>query len=120
MLQGRNPVPFILISQLNRGAQNEEATAANLAGSDRIGQDASLVVSLQRKDDRLRLKILKARSFKYDDSPMEFTWDVDRGKLEPALSGMAAVRARVQQARQQDEVSSRSEDTQSQLSEWED
>lgn len=116
ILQSKNPRPFILISQLNRGAQNEEATAANLAGSDRIGQDASLVVALKRKDDRLRLNILKARSFAPQDGPIEFTWDVDRGKLTPVLSGMDAVRARARQAQQQDEVNNRSDDD---LNSWE-
>lgn len=117
-LQSKNPVPFILISQLNRGAQNEEATAANIAGSDRIGQDASLVIALKRKDDRLRLTILKARSFAPQDGPMEFIWDVDRGKLSPALSGMDAVRARAARAQQTDERRSR-EEVEEDLDSWE-
>ena len=119
ILQERSPVPFILISQLNRAAQTEEATAANIAGSDRIGQDASLVIALKRREDRLRISILKARSFAPQDGPMEFVWDVDRGSLTPALSGMDAVRARAQQARQRDERDSRQEDTADELSEWE-
>lgn len=118
VLQAKNPVPFILISQLNRGAQNEEATAANLAGSDRIGQDASLVVALKRKDDRLRLTVLKARSFAPQEGPMEFIWDVDRGKLTPALSGMDAVRAQAQRAVQNDERRGR-EEVEQDLSSWE-
>lgn len=118
LLQAKNPIPFIVISQLNRGAQNEEATAANIAGSDRIGQDASLIVALKRKDDRLRLSILKARSFSPQDGPIEFAWDVDRGKLTPVLSGMDAVRARARQAQQQDEVDNRS--IEDDLSSWED
>lgn len=116
-LQERSPVPFILISQLNRAAQNEEATAANIAGSDRIGQDASLVIALKRREDRLRISILKARSFSPKDGPMEFVWDVDRGSLTPALSGMDAVRARAQQARQRDERDSR--EAEDELSGWE-
>lgn len=119
ILQERSPVPFILISQLNRAAQTEEATAANIAGSDRIGQDASLVIALKRREDRLRISILKARSFAPQDGPMEFVWDVDRGSLTPALSGMDAVRAKAQQARQRDERDSRQEDTADELSEWE-
>lgn len=117
-LQEKNPVPFILISQLNRGAQNEEATAANIAGSDRIGQDASLVIALKRKEDRLRISILKARSFAPQDGPMEFVWDVDRGKLTPVLSGMDAVRAQAARAVQNDDRRSR-EDVDNDLSSWE-
>ena len=117
-LQERSPVPFILISQLNRAAQNEEATAANIAGSDRIGQDASLVIALKRREDRLRISILKARSFAPKDGPMEFVWDVDRGSLTPALSGMDAVRAKARQAQSRDERDSR-EDLDAELSGWE-
>lgn len=118
-LQAKDPRPFILISQLNRGAQNEEATAANIAGSDRIGQDASLIIALKRKDDRLRITILKARNFKPQDGPIEFTWDVDRGKLTPVLSAMDAVRARAAQAAQRDEVRNREQQQTESVDEWE-
>lgn len=119
ILQAKSPIPFILISQLNRGAQNEEATAANIAGSDRIGQDASLVIALKRKEDRLRITVLKARNFSPQDGPMEFTWDVDRGRLTPVLSAMDAVRARAAQAAQRDEVRSREQQAQESVDDWE-
>lgn len=119
ILQERSPIPFILISQLNRAAQNEEATAANIAGSDRIGQDASLIIALKRREDRLRMTILKARSFSPKDGPMEFVWDVDRGYLTPALTGMDAVRAKAQQAQRRDEANSR-EEVEDELSSWDD
>lgn len=117
-LQAKNPVPFIVISQLNRGAENEDPTAAMLSGSDRIGQDASLIVALKRRDDRLQLRLLKARTFNRQDGPMEFTWDVDRGSLSPVLSAMDAVRAQVNRAVQQDEARSR-EEVEDDLSAWE-
>lgn len=120
LLQSKKPIPFIVISQLNRGAQTEEATAANIAGSDRIGQDASLIVALKRPDsEKLVLSILKARSFNPQTSKMEFVWDVDRGRLSPVLSGMDAVRARASQAAARDTVRSR-EDEQEDLASWED
>lgn len=118
-MQSKNPRPYILISQLNRGAQNEEATTANLAGSDRIGQDASLVLAIKRKEDRLKLNILKARSFNPQEGGLEMIWDLDKGKLTPALSGMAAVRARVAQAQARDGVRSR-ESVEEDLDSWED
>lgn len=118
-LQSKNPIPFIIISQLNRGAQTEEATAANIAGSDRIGQDASLIVALKRPDsEKLVITVLKARSFNPQDSKMEFVWDVDRGKLSPVLSGMDAVRARASQAVARDSVRSR-EQAEEDLDSWE-
>lgn len=121
-VQEQEPIPFILVSQLNRQAQQEEATAANIAGSDRIGQDASLVIALKRKEDKLRISILKARSFKPQDGLLELQWDVDRGQLTPVLSGMDAVRAAASQARARDEVRSREEEqtaTEEDLTSWE-
>lgn len=117
-LQSKVLIPFIVISQLNRGAENEEATAANIAGSDRIGQDASLIVALKRKEDKLRLSILKARSFSPQSGPMEFVWDVDRGKLTAVISAMDAVRARAERAQQTDDRRRR-EDEEDELSSWE-
>lgn len=117
-LQAKVLIPFIVISQLNRGAENEEATAANIAGSDRIGQDASLIVALKRKEDKLRLSILKARSFSPQSGPMEFVWDVDRGKLTAVISAMDAVRARAERAQQTDDRRRREEE-EDELSSWE-
>ena len=57
-----------------------------------------MILALGRKDDVLKIKVLKARSFRIPDSPWEFTWDIDKGILEPRLSAMDAVRAKVAQA----------------------
>lgn len=104
-LQQEMRVPIIAVSQLNRGAAQQEADASNIAGSDRIGQDATLILSLARKDaDTLKIKVLKARSFRMPDQPWEFTWDIDKGILAPKLSALDAVAAKVQQATLREET----------------
>ena len=97
-LQQELRIPIVAVSQLNRGAVGQEPDASNLAGSDRIGQDATMILALGRKDDVLKIKVLKARSFRIPETAWEFTWDIDKGILEPRLSAMDGVRARVKQA----------------------
>ena len=98
-LQQELQIPIVAVNQLNRDAAQQEADASNLAGSDRLGQDATLIVALKKKDDMLQMKILKSRSFRLPDAPLEFTWDIDKGILEPRLSAMDAVRAKVTKAK---------------------
>lgn len=97
-LQQELRIPIVAVSQLNRGAVGQEPDASNIAGSDRIGQDATMILALGRKDEVLKIKVLKARSFRIPEQAWEFTWDIDKGILEPRLSAMDGVRARVQQA----------------------
>lgn len=97
-LQQELRIPLVAVNQLNRSAVGQEPDASNLSGSDRLGQDATLILALGRKDDVLKMKVLKARSFRVPEQAWEFTWDIDKGILEPRLSAMDAVRARIQQA----------------------
>lgn len=98
-LQQELRIPIVAVSQLNRAAATQEADASNISGSDRIGQDATLILALARKEDTLKIKVLKARSFRIPEQPWEFTWDIDKGILEPKLSAMDAVRAKVELAK---------------------
>nr|DAH56615.1 MAG TPA: Helicase REPLICATION [Caudoviricetes sp.] len=103
-LQQELRIPIVAVSQLNRAAAQQEADASNIAGSDRIGRDATLIIALKRSDETLKIKVLKARSFRIPDQPWEFTWDIDKGILEPKLSSMDAVRAKVKQAKAKQKV----------------
>lgn len=103
-LQQELRIPIVAVSQLNRAAAQQEADASNIAGSDRIGRDATLIIALARKDDVLKIKVLKARSFRIPEQPWEFTWDIDKGILEPRLSAMDAVKAKVAQAKARQKV----------------
>lgn len=98
-LQQELQIPLIAVNQLNRGAAQQEADASNLSGSDRLGQDATLIISLKKKDDLLCMKVLKSRSFRTPEEPFEFTWDIDKGIIEPRLSAMDAVKAKIQQGK---------------------
>lgn len=98
-LQQELRIPIVAVSQLNRAAAQQEADASNIAGSDRIGRDATLIIALKRSDETLKMKVLKARSFKIPEQPWEFTWDIDKGILEPKLSAMDSVKAKVKQAK---------------------
>lgn len=98
-LQQELRIPIIAVSQLNRGATQQEADASNIAGSDRIGQDATLIIALSRRDTTLKIKVLKARSFKVLDEPWEFMWDIDKGIIEPKLSAIDALTAKIAQAK---------------------
>lgn len=98
-LQQQLHIPIVAVSQLNRQAAQQEADASHIAGSDRIGRDATIILALSRKEDTLKMKVLKARSWRLPDQPWEFTWDIDKGILEPKLSAMDAVMAKVKQAK---------------------
>lgn len=111
-LQQELRIPIVAVSQLNREAAHQEADASNIAGSDRIGRDATLIIALSRKDDVLKMKVLKSRSFRLPPQPWEFTWDVDKGILEPRLSAMDSVRAKVKQANAKQAVIDAEERTQ--------
>ena len=117
-LQQELQIPIVAVNQLNREAAQQEADASNLAGSDRLGQDATLIIALKKKDDVLQMKILKARSFRVPDAPLEFTWDIDKGILEPRLSAMDAVRAKITKAKATE--AARQTETQSQSQEGDD
>ena len=96
-------IPFVEVLQLNRTAAGEnEPDLHKIAGSDRFSQDASAVLSLQKKDrDTLVIKLLKARDFDDGNLKWEFTVDFDKGKVLPrdnantaAINSLAMGRAK--------------------------
>ena len=95
-LQQELQIPLVAVNQINRAGAQQEADSSNLSGSDRFGQDATLVIILSKKEDVLKMKIDKARSFRVPENPFEFTIDYDKGILESRLSGMDAVKAKLQ------------------------
>ena len=102
-LQQERRIPIIAVSQLNRSAQEQEITAANISGSDRIGQDATLILALKRKEGELIIEVTKARSFKRPDKGWAFTWDIDTGVLTPQTTALDAIQARKASAKKADE-----------------
>lgn len=98
-LQQELQIPIVAVNQINRAGAQQEADSSNLAGSDRFGQDATLVLILGKKDDTLKIKIDKARSFRVPEQPLEFTIDYDKGIFEGKLSAMDAVKAKIAKAK---------------------
>lgn len=61
-LQVMTKIPIISVSQQNRTeTENDTASTKNIAQSDRIGQDSTCVIALDKKENRLNLNIIKAR-----------------------------------------------------------
>lgn len=113
-LQQELRLPIIAVSQLNRQAQQEEINAANISGSDRIGQDATIVLAIERKDKEMTLKVLKARSFKRPEKGWSFSWNIDEGVLTPLETALDKVQARTEAAKSQDALSAVKQEQQKQ------
>ena len=61
-LQVMTKIPIISVSQQNRENTDEKGVGTkNIAQSDRIGQDSTCVIALEKKENRLTLNIIKAR-----------------------------------------------------------
>ena len=81
-LQVMKKIPIISVSQGNRGI-NETGTIGleNIAQSDRIGQDSTIVVGLERKDDILTLILMKSRDSEVGKR-LKYNLDFDKGIFE--------------------------------------
>lgn len=81
-LQAEKRLPIIAVSQQNREDAEHGAGTENIANSDRLGQDATMVISIDRKDpDQLILKIVKSR-FSTSGEKFTYHWKIDKGEFE--------------------------------------
>ena len=81
-LQVLKKIPIIIASQLSR-SENENSDRPgmkNIAGSDRIGQDATTALFLEQKSGHLIISVGKARDAKVGDK-LTYVWDINTGKL---------------------------------------
>ena len=60
-LQVIKKIPIIAVSQQNREKTENGATTANIAQSDRISQDSTILIFLEQKDNILTLNLAKSR-----------------------------------------------------------
>lgn len=61
-LQVMKKIPIISVHQQNRTASDDgDFNTTQIAGSDRIGQDSTMVVFLEKKDDVMKLHLKKSR-----------------------------------------------------------
>lgn len=78
-LQTDVQIPIILAAQLGRGIEkDEDPDTTNIAGSDRIPQDATLIISMQRKEPNVILQLMKCRDGS-SGNKLVYTWDIDKG-----------------------------------------
>jgi replicative DNA helicase len=80
-LQRLKKIPILSAAQLNRNEEvDNESLTKNLAESDRIGQDATTVLSIKRKGDNVIFTIEKARNAKTGDK-LTYNWNTNMGIL---------------------------------------
>lgn len=80
-LQRIKKIPILAASQLNREEQEDGPSTKNISESDRIGQDATTILFIERKDsDRIVFTVGKARTAKTGDK-LTYNWNINMGKL---------------------------------------
>lgn len=78
-LQGDLQIPIIIASQLNRGLEKDaDPDTTNISLSDAIAQDATVIISMQRKEPNMVLQLMKCRDGSTGNK-LVYTWDVDKG-----------------------------------------
>ena len=80
-LQRLKKIPILFAVQLNREQADEGPTTRNIAESDRIGQDATEVIFLERKEENLVLTLGKSRNSRSGDK-LTYKWSVNTGILK--------------------------------------
>lgn len=77
-LQVLKKIPIIAVSQQNRSAADDGPSTANVAQSDRISQDSTVIVFLEQKDGILTLNLVKARD-SVNGKKIHYAYDFDKG-----------------------------------------
>ena len=78
-------IPVLINAQLNRATMQDgnadQPGTENIAGSDRLGQDCSIVLSLTNKEDIVTLVVSKTRSSE-GHKKLSYKWNIDKGELD--------------------------------------
>jgi hypothetical protein len=78
-LQVLKRIPIIAVSQANRSiAEDGKMGLENIAQSDRIGQDSTIVLGLDQKDGVLSVHLLKSRDSERGNT-LKYALDFDKG-----------------------------------------
>lgn len=77
-LQVLKHIPIIAVSQQNRSASEEGPTTSNIAQSDRISQDSTIIIFIEQKDGVLTLNLTKARDA-VNNKKIKYACDFDKG-----------------------------------------
>lgn len=78
-------IPVLVNAQLNRGATGpdvQEVGTEHIAGSDRIAQDSSIVLSIVRKEqNEICINLTKVREAS-TGGKLRYEWDIDKGEFK--------------------------------------
>lgn len=75
-------IPVIIIVQSNRGVEKgADLELENIRDSDGISHNASIVISIQQKEEGLQLAINKSRNAKFG-TKLIYMWDAEYGKFD--------------------------------------
>lgn len=77
-LQTLKKIPIISVSQQNRASTEDGVSTANIAQSDRFGQDSTIVLFLEQKDNVLTVSLTKARD-SFAGKKLQYAVDFDKG-----------------------------------------
>lgn len=77
-LQVLKKIPIIAVSQQNREKTDNGATTANIAQTDRISQDSTILIFLEQKDNVLTLNLAKSRDSE-TGKQLKYAIDLDKG-----------------------------------------
>ena len=81
-LQVLKHIPIIAVSQQNRNSIDENVSkTANVAQSDRISQDSTVLIFLTQKDGVLTLDLAKARD-SVNNKQIQYAVDLNKGFFE--------------------------------------
>ena len=83
LLQTQLQKPIMVVSQLNRGAASkdvEDPGTEHIAGSNRIAEDATMILSLNQKDNNIELRVMKGRDCP-KGSKLVYNWNIDKGEF---------------------------------------
>jgi replicative DNA helicase len=79
-LQRLKKIPILAASQLNREESEDGPSTKNISESDRIGQDATTVLFIERKESNVTLTVGKARNARTGDK-LTYAWNINMGIL---------------------------------------
>ncbi len=77
-LQVMKKIPIIAVSQQNRSSTENGVGTANIAQSDRISQDSTVILFLEQKDNVLTVTLAKARDA-VNNKKLHYIADFDKG-----------------------------------------
>lgn len=77
-LQVMKKIPIIAVSQQNREKTENGATTSNIAQSDRISQDSTILIFLEQKDNILTLNLVKSRDSE-TGKHLKYAIDLNKG-----------------------------------------